>query len=466
MNTSIDSKPAQPASTRPSPWKAYALALVLTLAMLPLRVALIAWTGDRPVFILFVIPIILCAYVGGLKSGLACTALVALIADYFVMPPTYSFAIEQAGDFAQWLILILAGVLISVLHESLRPSLRGDLNESAEKKHSATERKVQVGFAFALVCLGAIGIVSYLSIAKIRENAAWVEHTHEVISHLESLYSDTMDVQSDSRNYVATNDENYVALHQQAARDTADELQHVRTLTADNAAHLQNLKILVPLITEQLAFDRHVIEVRQRDGADAARTLILAGKGRLLHDKIHDLINEMQDVEGKLLAGREQQVSQSAQIAQAVIIAGSVLAFVFVGLALIFIRRDFDIRQRAEQALRQSEESLDVTLHSIGDAVLATDTAGAITRMNYVAEQLTGWTQAEALGRPIGEVFRIINEMTRESTVIPVDKVLATGETHGLANHTILIARDGSECSIADSAAPIRDHANNILGVV
>jgi PAS domain S-box-containing protein len=128
--------------------------------------------------------------------------------------------------------------------------------------------------------------------------------------------------------------------------------------------------------------------------------------------------------------------------------------------------RDITELKLGEEALRRSEENLAVTLHSIGDAVLATDAHGRITRMNSIAEKLTGWTQAEALGRAIGEVFVIINEETRQPAIIPVEKVLATGEIHGLANHTVVIARDGTECPIADSAAPIRDREGAIIGVV
>jgi PAS domain S-box-containing protein len=128
--------------------------------------------------------------------------------------------------------------------------------------------------------------------------------------------------------------------------------------------------------------------------------------------------------------------------------------------------RDVTERKQAEEALRRSEENLAVTLHSIGDAVLATDPEGRVTRMNSVAEKLTGWPLAEARGRPIAEVFHIINEATHQPTVIPVDRVLATGEIQVLANHTMLIARHGREWPIADTAAPIRDKDGRILGVV
>jgi PAS domain S-box-containing protein len=128
--------------------------------------------------------------------------------------------------------------------------------------------------------------------------------------------------------------------------------------------------------------------------------------------------------------------------------------------------RDITELKRAEAALRRSEESLAVTLQSIGDGVLATDTQGCVTQMNPIAETLMGWTQAQALGRPVGEVFHILHESTREPVAIPVEKVLATGQIHGLANHTILIARDGRETPIADSAAPIRMPGGDLLGVI
>ncbi|HEU5070570.1 MAG TPA: PAS domain S-box protein [Verrucomicrobiae bacterium] len=130
------------------------------------------------------------------------------------------------------------------------------------------------------------------------------------------------------------------------------------------------------------------------------------------------------------------------------------------------VARDVTELRAAEERLRRSEENLTVTLRSIGDAVLATDVQGRVTRLNPVAEQLTGWREAEALGRPVAEVFHIINETTRQPAAIPVEKVLASGFIIGLANHTTLVARDGTECPIADSAAPIRDARGEVVGVV
>ncbi|MBI5489730.1 MAG: AAA family ATPase [Deltaproteobacteria bacterium] len=122
--------------------------------------------------------------------------------------------------------------------------------------------------------------------------------------------------------------------------------------------------------------------------------------------------------------------------------------------------------KRAEEALSAEREHLAVTLHSIGDAVIATDTGSRIVMLNRVAEELTGWPQAEASGKPLAEVFRIVNEQTGASAEDPVRKVLETGVVAGLANHTALVARDGRLLSIADSASPIRGADGRTLGVV
>ena len=128
--------------------------------------------------------------------------------------------------------------------------------------------------------------------------------------------------------------------------------------------------------------------------------------------------------------------------------------------------RDITARTKAEEEVRQQREWFQVTLRSIGDAVITTDIQGRVTFLNPIAERLTGWSSEEASGRPLKTVFNIINEETREPAFHPIDKVLREGVSVGLSNHTALIARDGSETSIEDSAAPIRDSTGKLAGAV
>ncbi|RKE35752.1 PAS domain S-box-containing protein [Paraburkholderia sp. BL23I1N1] len=120
----------------------------------------------------------------------------------------------------------------------------------------------------------------------------------------------------------------------------------------------------------------------------------------------------------------------------------------------------------AERRLRESEQRYAVTLSSIGDAVIATDRDSRINFINPVAETLTGWPRDEAMGRPLADVFRVINETTRAPAEDPVTAVLSAGTIVGLANHTLLLARDGREIAIDDSGSPIVDDRGEILGVV
>jgi len=127
---------------------------------------------------------------------------------------------------------------------------------------------------------------------------------------------------------------------------------------------------------------------------------------------------------------------------------------------------DITKRRRIEEKLYRSREDLQITLNSIGDAVIATDTEGKITRMNPMAEGLTGWPCDVAEGKPLKEVFEIEDARTGTPVTTPVEEVLASGKKVGLANHTQLISRNGEKYQISDSASPIRDEAGEIRGVV
>lgn len=135
-------------------------------------------------------------------------------------------------------------------------------------------------------------------------------------------------------------------------------------------------------------------------------------------------------------------------------------------LGFIGILRDVSERKRNEFELMEAKEKALVTLESIGDAVITTDESGLVQYLNPVAEELTGWLCAEAKARPLQEVFDIYNEKTNESAEDPVKKCLREKSIIALANHTVLINRNGEKYAIEDSAAPIRDKNGNILGVI
>jgi PAS domain S-box-containing protein len=151
--------------------------------------------------------------------------------------------------------------------------------------------------------------------------------------------------------------------------------------------------------------------------------------------------------------------AEPARLAEAIVISQE-----YLDKAMTVIVESY--LETKEALIRESEENLAVTLDSIGDAVLVTDNEGCIQRLNPVAEKLMGWTLAECKGKPMLEVFHIKNEETGVAAENPVERVLKEGTLVGLANHTVLISRDGTSYPIADSAAPIQGEDGKIRGVV
>jgi len=124
------------------------------------------------------------------------------------------------------------------------------------------------------------------------------------------------------------------------------------------------------------------------------------------------------------------------------------------------------MRSEIEGRLREREENLSLTLDSIGDGVIVTDNEGVVTRLNPVAQSLTGWSMVDAVGKPLSKVFKIVDSFKNTDAPNPVDKVLESGEVVELANHTILISKSKKEYHVADSAAPIKSQSGDILGVI
>ncbi len=143
------------------------------------------------------------------------------------------------------------------------------------------------------------------------------------------------------------------------------------------------------------------------------------------------------------------------------------VAFSYFSVFSLYVFMVFVISglNRVQRRLSEQRDLLQVTLSSIGDGVITTDTKGVVTFMNPVAKELTGWGQSSANGVPLDEVFRIVSEETGEIVANPVERVLATGSMVALSNHTVLRSKSGRNISIDDSAAPIRN-GNTIKGVV
>ncbi len=162
-------------------------------------------------------------------------------------------------------------------------------------------------------------------------------------------------------------------------------------------------------------------------------------------------------------------INSAGQTLFSLILAGLLLITALAIILTMLLRRRGILERLVNErtaALRASEEHLAATLRSIGDGVIACDSAGRVTSINLAAERLTGWSRLEAINRPVEDIFHIINEQTGESAEIPVKKAIREGLILGISNHTALISRDGTKHQVADSCAPVRDLSGAVIGAV
>ena len=334
------------------------------------------------------------------------------------------------------------------------------------KSRSSFESKVSVAFVAAAIVVVALALATWKLARDAQSAARWVNHTQEVIKDLSQAKVDALSVELSSPNYRVSGDPAHLALRDATIRSREETLVRLDELTKDDPRQQESLAQLRKVIDERLAIARDVERVRGSQGAEAAAAVVASSGLAETRERLYNLLDGMRTTEDQRLAERTAAQSFARQSLLVVGALSAAMLFVLLAATFILIRRQLRETRQAQRDLAHSREDLLITLQSIGDAVLATDRQGRVTRMNPVAEKLTGWTFAEAEGHPIGEVFNIVNELTRAPAPIPVSEVIRTGEQRGLANHTTIISRDGAEYPIADSAAPIRDFAGQIRGAV
>ncbi|MBA4020419.1 MAG: hypothetical protein C0483_24930 [Pirellula sp.] len=326
--------------------------------------------------------------------------------------------------------------------------------------------RVLVGLGLVvLVILGSCGISVYRT-RQLHDDAVWVAHTHEVIGALSDVLSLMKDAETGQRGYLITSDAAFLEPYLTAKASVHKRLEDLSRLTVDNPSQQANLVRLRELVDARLAILDQNKAIHDQQGFAASRTAILEGRGKAAMDLLRAHAATMIDEERGLM---DERAGQFARQFRTAVITGMTAAAVGLMMVAVFVNllnKSFEQRRKAAEAVFREREQLHVTLASIGDGVIATDVAGKVTFLNPIAQALTGWRQQDAAGKALEEVFHIVNETTRETVVNPALRSLKEGTIVGLANHTVLIARDGSERAIADSAAPIRGLQGDMLGAV
>jgi len=348
--------------------------------------------------------------------------------------------------------------------------------------------RATAALAAVLVLTALVVLPSATAFRQIAAAAEARKQSFGIIMRADALLGALRDAETGQRGYSITGDESFLEPYLAVRDGIPGQLDVLRKRPMD-APSREHLDTLAPLVTARLAEMARVIEMRRNEDMAAVKSAVGSGRGKRLMDGIRAEMGAFVEHEQGVLEKHDADFQSDMRFMLATIAVACITTLVFALLFALLVYRQTQQRlearvlaetkrlltiqgetnlvlDQANSALIKSEESLAVTLSSIGDAVIATDTEAKVTRLNPAAERLTGWSLAEATGRPVSDVFVIISKLTRLPSTIPIMESLANGTVKGLANHTVLIARNGQECDIADSCAPIRDHSGAVVGAV
>ena len=323
---------------------------------------------------------------------------------------------------------------------------------------------------------------------NVEDAAATRQQSMTVVESATHLLSLLKDAETSQRGYLLTGDEVFLLPYTAAVDAVMPALDKLRLGHFTGAAQ-KHLDDMVPLVAAELTGLSALIEQRRNARLSMAIQDLRLREGKQQMDLIRAEMAEFVRLEKVALQARELELASTMRHLFGLILLTSVIALLFATFFIVVIYRQMaqglknlghlETQQlneglaaknseltQANVALKESEAKLAVTLNSIGDAVIATDVQGRVTFLNPVAQQLTGWVVEQALGRHVNEIFHILSKESREAKTVPVGETLLHGTLQGLANHTLLIARDGRECDIADSCAPIRGADGLLLGAI
>lgn len=310
------------------------------------------------------------------------------------------------------------------------------------------------------------GLLTWRCFTVLQRNRLMVRHTYEVLLALEQIESAIKDAETGQRGFIITGREEYLEPYENAGVRIDGLVNVVQSLTEDDSTLQQRISPLKSLIAERMGELQIALAARREGGMDAALQALNTDAGKMTMDRIRTLTAEMRNIENELLVQRETVARESYRSGWLTSVVSTVFGLCLVAALLYLILNNRRQAHMAASLVQSERENLRVTLSSIGDGVIATDLNGRVTSLNPVAETLTGWKNGDAQGEMLTQVFQIVNESTRVPVANPALRALAEGSIVGLANHTILIAKNGKEWPIDDSAAPIRDTDGRLLGSV
>ncbi len=305
------------------------------------------------------------------------------------------------------------------------------------------------------------------SLQRVRASAAWVDHSDRVRANVNRIVKLMVDEETGIRGFLLTRDPAFLGPYIRAERILPDEFQTTLNMVRDSPEQTARLQQI------RQSYLQWKILASQALNLPAVNIDEMRGRKRQMDD-IRAQGESFLNAEALLRHQRSVIARDMGSIATTYLFG----LIILIALGITWMtqqsfsrcRKIFSLQIEEAEAQRnlagEREQWLNTTLRSIGDAVIACDPEGRVVLMNSVAEELTGWTEQGASGRPLQDVFHIVNEYTRVTAENPVEKVRRADGAVGLANHTILVRKDGTEFAIDDAASPIRSADWRIIGIV
>jgi PAS domain S-box-containing protein len=328
-------------------------------------------------------------------------------------------------------------------------------------------------FLLPVVALLVVAAALYVQISGANATVKLIQDSDARISQATLVAKLVVDEESGLRGYETTGDPQFLQPFTDAESHVQEEIQNLDDMAGADADQKHDL---VDLREEHQTWrDGFALPViGQVRGGGKASDVDLNLHGKVLMDDVrrdlNDIIHKAEDNRSRRIARWHRQVHTMLLVLLLLALGMGLLIGLFTRNRLhavsVAYQTSLEILGHRAEELFQSEQQLRTTLDSIGDGVITCDAEGRVQMMNPVARELTGWSQSEANGQPLEKIFRIVNETSREPVETPVSKVKRLKRIVGMANHTILIRKDGTELNIADSGAPIRDQKGETMGIV
>ena len=321
-------------------------------------------------------------------------------------------------------------------------------------------------FLLGVVILGATSVVTYLVGVAAFDSSRRGARERALLQDLEEFVSSLKDAESSQRGYLLTGDETYLGPYPEALARIRLGQEALRRHSSHGEVPSAAVEELIAASNDKQAELERTIQLRRDHELDASIAVVRTGTGKALMENIRSAAGR---IAGVLKGSIDQETVRSRtfiKVRRDTFVLTGLLGLGTLGWATRRLAREMEKRESSVHLALREKELFQTTLTSIGDGVILTDDRGQVTLMNPEAERLTSWKFAEAAGRPLSTVFRIVNAVTRQPSENPVEKVLRHGKVVGLGNHTILLSKDGGEILIDDTAAPIREHGGPLFGVV